>query len=756
MLASYLLASHEATSLARATSIGIGTKRETLQYTTPHRGPHYTSTKRLNSVYTVRRYYAPVTSHQPSAKHDTQIDHEPGRANMRMTRAAQRAREVETELDEHDNLIAIHEDADISQQDEDDESEQMGRPVLKDITDVENSSSATFEDASELKMSPRGKCFAKGEGRKGGDKKTIDQASEKMELKQKPLPVDFESYLPEDREQLQQTSVSEDNKAQEQAETLQAQESTLEPEEPSQTSEQASTEFDKLVQTLVSSATPKKPIPSFTSKTPKFDPEVHIPTQEPESSQNSQEDSFVVSIKSRSPTKMSREPSHDSFVESIKSRTPARRTSRIEDSVEAIDALEDALEEFSGNLPNIQHNLEVPDSPIKTKTPVSARSLPPSARKTALRNVASAKNSTPMKASPSKSASVRLSPGKTKASPLKVATPRTNSGRVSTVKPNKPPTVKKSTTRPSTIVTKSRPSVRPSTTQIATEAAKSMSFSNSPLKKLGPAPKRVASEQLSTSRPAFVPIKSSKAPTRSSFALPGDAIAAKLKAQREARRISEEAEKEKRVFKARPAPKQASRPSVIPRENKASQARMSAIGRIVSDGSDGGNTSGKENVAPKPANIRPITNKTNNLTINKTRPAGTKANSAARRTTSTTTAVTIPPKPHQGTRTAPRASFAPLPRVASLSTTTTTTIPPITPRTSVQEKVKGKEVFDKPANQIKTQLEEKKEREEAAKKARVEAAERGRVASREWAERQRVKALNSKGKDGMGREGVEV
>jgi hypothetical protein len=38
-----------------------------------------------------------------------------------------------------------------------------------------------------------------------------------------------------------------------------------------------------------------------------------------------------------------------------------------------------------------------------------------------------------------------------------------------------------------------------------------------------------------------------------------------------------------------------------------------------------------------------------------------------------------------------------------------------------------------------TAEQERRDKEEAAKRARAEAAERGRIASREWAERQRVK-----------------
>lgn len=61
------------------------------------------------------------------------------------------------------------------------------------------------------------------------------------------------------------------------------------------------------------------------------------------------------------------------------------------------------------------------------------------------------------------------------------------------------------------------------------------------------------------------------------------------------------------------------------------------------------------------------------------------------------------------------------------------------PAELAQQKMRGKEVF----NRVRVEQDErdriKREKEEAAKKARAEAAERGRLASREWAERQRLK-----------------
>ena len=55
------------------------------------------------------------------------------------------------------------------------------------------------------------------------------------------------------------------------------------------------------------------------------------------------------------------------------------------------------------------------------------------------------------------------------------------------------------------------------------------------------------------------------------------------------------------------------------------------------------------------------------------------------------------------------------------------------------QKVKGKEAFSRPKNEIAAREKERREKEEAAKKARIEAAERGRLASREWAEKQKAR-----------------
>jgi hypothetical protein len=58
----------------------------------------------------------------------------------------------------------------------------------------------------------------------------------------------------------------------------------------------------------------------------------------------------------------------------------------------------------------------------------------------------------------------------------------------------------------------------------------------------------------------------------------------------------------------------------------------------------------------------------------------------------------------------------------------------------VIQRIRGKEIFERDRLQEEERERERREKEEAARKARAEAAERGRLASREWAERRRVKS----------------
>jgi hypothetical protein len=231
--------------------------------------------------------------------------------------------------------------------------------------------------------------------------------------------------------------------------------------------------------------------------------------------------------------------------------------------------------------------------------------------------------------------------------------------------------------------------------------------------------------------------KSSKAPTKSSFQLPGEAVAAKLKAAREERMKREAAattskanakatsDEKKPAFKARPVPSTLKQtPSV--RHTAASRARESMM-------------TGEP--APKPAAPASTTGLKRSNTVGSTRPrpsmaptTSTKPSQPTQLTvqkrarpssvhvTSSEIAAAAPRQPSSGSS---RPSIAPAPRSTSATS-------------------KGKEVYARFSAARNAAENEKKEKEDAARKARAAAAERGRAASREWAEKQKVKKMIAK------------
>lgn len=230
-----------------------------------------------------------------------------------------------------------------------------------------------------------------------------------------------------------------------------------------------------------------------------------------------QEDSFVAKIESRTPLRMTNsekiEVPHnadsdkdDSFVEQIKARTPAKRISRIEDSVEALDALEEEIEMVGGLIP------------------ASGDGLPSSVK------------------------------AKKQAKPQLTVTDSNFKGSMRTKNNGahqKKVGVKRTSTAVGPAVAAPNPRARPRADQkpgTTTQAPKStlntgQAASQAVLKK------RVSSIH----KAPFQPLKSTKPPTRPNFELPGDAIAQKLKEKREERSKHEVDEAAKpRVFKARP------------------------------------------------------------------------------------------------------------------------------------------------------------------------------------------------------------
>ncbi|KAF2280555.1 uncharacterized protein EI97DRAFT_428644 [Westerdykella ornata] len=184
--------------------------------------------------------------------------------------------------------------------------------------------------------------------------------------------------------------------------------------------------------------------------------------------------------------------------------------------------------------------------------------------------------------------------------------------------------------------------------------------------------------------------KSSKPPTVPNFQLPGDAVAAKLKAQREERRKREEEEAAKRpALKARGEPTQRNGPVVV-RRTAASKARESVLNEVGKR--DAGKGDAGKGEAPSTENLVEQTSSVQQQVMKRSSVV------AARQT-------------------------------------------PIAPVDGAALRQKGREIFNRDKVEKEQRERERRVKEEAAKKARAEAAERGRIASREWAEKQRKKMM---------------
>ena len=439
------------------------------------------------------------------------------------------------------------------------------------------------------------------------------------------------------------------------------------------------------------------------AQTPRFDPAVHrTPEQQHMAEARGEADSFIDSIQSRSPVKITNmKPQEeimfvaspkidaDPFVERATTNGSANSSPRIEDSVAEIDALNEAIESVGKLIPTV---IDEPKSPVKSRTLAGQKALKSipqeTVKKPASSVTAKTVRSKPI-ASSAKKVPIKHSPTKSTTRP---ATKSSTACLSTSTKPvslaNKPPTPPKS-----------KSPVKSSPTPSSSAESK-------------PVAHRPKSRVSSISKAPFVPTKSSKPPTTSTFTLPGDAISAKLKAQREERlkRETEGKDRENQKennggrrpsFKARPVRISSGNVPVV-RSTATSRARLSSFTKTTSDIKEG-------------AEPTPTPKKTSN-------PPKTQAPKPKPRTSTSSTSPTLTSK---------RISQAP-PHRPSLASKTRAT--PSTTATT-------------PGSMS------RKEKEEAAKKARAEAAERGRKASREWAERMKARKMAEKGRKEA--EGVE-
>lgn len=390
---------------------------------------------------------------------------------------------------------------------------------------------------------------------------------------------------------------------------------------------------------------------------------------------------------------------------------PSRPVSRIEDSVEALDKLEEEIEALAQVTrlervlsPDASTQNHTKTTPMKRATSVRVGTTP--ARSKTLERSASVRKPTPAR-DDEKTAS-----GSTTSSARKVPRP-------TSLLPPKPPA--KSTKAP-TVATFELPGEAVArrlkeqreqrrSQQISAEQAAALAAAYSP------------------SKPHF---KSSKPPTRPTFELPGEAISRKKREEREAKlRAQEEEERKRREFKARPI-RSSLVPGSVPRETLTSLARQKS--RQTTEGS-----SDSASTTITSAHHNSISNSnSNSKRLSVAAPSSTSRTTASPPAASTlrgrppTDAERTPTQPPRGTSAVSAGS-------ARSSQTAGTTNSSGSKRSAATQTPRGKEVFARENGYTAEREREKRERENAARVAREKAAERSREMSRLWAERQRVK-----------------
>lgn len=215
---------------------------------------------------------------------------------------------------------------------------------------------------------------------------------------------------------------------------------------------------------------------------------------------------------------------------------------------------------------------------------------------------------------------------------------------------------------------------------------------------------RAASEQ-SPPKPVSIStpkVKSTKVPTKPSFELPGEAISRRKREALEVRlKAQEEEERKKREFKAKPI--LGSAPTQFPRETATSRARQSKVGIEHTESRD------------------PAT---------------------SHRLSSTSVQRLSVANLNQANMSASRAPAGP-PTLSRKSSSVASGSRNLSPSEVQIQRQRAKEIYNRDAKYTEDIEREKREREAIAKRSREEAAERGRQASREWAEKQRAKKLEA-------------
>lgn len=408
---------------------------------------------------------------------------------------------------------------------------------------------------------------------------------------------------------------------------------------------------------------------------------------------------------------------------------PSRPLSRIEDSVEALDKLEEEIEALA--------QVTRMERVLSPEAAAAARSMHSAAGKSA---------STPLK----RATSVRATPGS-------AAAAKSNTlGRSASVRKQTPAATDEekaaaaaggSATSPSRRVPRPTSLLPPKPPARSSKAPTVAAFElpgEAVARRLKEQREQrrsqhISSEQAAALAAAYSPskphFKSSKPPTRPTFELPGEAISRRKREEHEAKlRAQEEEERKRREFKARPIRGSVVAPGSAPRENLASLARQKSRHGISSSTTDSDSTT-----------FTPAASKRQSLLLSSSSSPKPTTTSAATFPTRGRPPSTLPPS-----ATNPRApstiSTASNRSSGSGRTTSSSQTPTVvTPQEAAQQKLRGREVLARDNSFTADREREKRERENAARVAREQAAERSRELSRLWKERQRRKAGEGKG-----------
>jgi hypothetical protein len=508
--------------------------------------------------------------------------------------------------------------------------------------------------------------------------------------------------------------------------------------------------------------------------TPHFNPEVHDPQNDVK--QSVENDDFAARIISRSPAKMvereiisvdtsseqgeNNSETGDSFIAKISSRSPVKKSlfspsespsrargvsPRIEDSVEALDKLNDAIEAVEALDGMISDRESV--APRKTKkgtTPKAKTAATKATRGTTITSrepvsvttkkiapIAPKTNKLVKEGAPTSAlrrtqSTVAVRQSARQATPKKVASVASlKSDRAPAAVPTKSSAVSRTDSSDATTTIVPTAKARPVSVSFPPppQAVKSSKAVTRPIFELpGEAVARRLKEQREErqkraeesqasglesfkSRSNNPSVKSSKAVTKADFELPGEAVARKLKEQRE--------ERQKRMEEA----SQLENEALKNRLSNLATKRMSTIG---------------EN--RRPASVH-FGGSAEGLIISK---RSSVANIGVPRAASSSTSTSAPVR-KASTQFQPGISQPGLSARTNLSAAE-----------SAQLRLKGKAVFQREIKEQANRENARRDKEAAAQRARVEAAERGRIASREWAEKQKARVAAMKKLEGSG------